>query len=118
MQSVSWFMHADAEKLLWDARRAAQRALRFTQDKTFADYAADEMLRAAVERQLEIVGEALNQLRRVDEATAGRIPELRRIIGFRNVLIHGYSSVDDKIVWGVVEASLQPLIQSLDALLG
>lgn len=50
-------MHADARNLLWDARRAAERVLRFTHGKIFADYQADELLRSAVERQLEIEAE-------------------------------------------------------------
>lgn len=91
-------MHADARKLLWDARQAAEHVVRFTQGKTFGDYQTDELLRSAVERQLEIVGEALNQLSRVDSATATAIPDLSRIVGFRNVLIHGYASVDNRIV--------------------
>jgi uncharacterized protein with HEPN domain len=72
-------MHADARKLLWDARRAAERVAKFTRGKTFAEYQADDLLRPGVERQLAIAGEALNQLRRIDTATAGAIPELRRI---------------------------------------
>ena len=80
-------MHADARKLLWDAQRAVERVMRFTSGKTFDDYRKDELLRSAVERQLEIVGEALSQLRRVDEATAAGISELPRIVGFRNVVV-------------------------------
>jgi len=53
-------MHADARNLLWDARQAAERVVRFTHGKTFGDYQTDELLRSAVERQLEIVGEGLN----------------------------------------------------------
>lgn len=111
-------MHADARKLLWDARCAALRVAEFTRGKSFDEYLGDELLRAAVERKLGIVGEALAQLKRVDAATAGAIPELRRIVGFRNVLVHGYAAVDDKLVWGVVEAELSSLIATLDALLG
>lgn len=48
----------EAAKLLWDARGAAERIARFTADRGFDDYLADDMLRAAVERQFEIVGEA------------------------------------------------------------
>ena len=55
-----------AAKYLWDARRAAERIVRFTKGQTYADYLADEMVRAAVERQSEIVGEAFNGLRRAD----------------------------------------------------
>jgi uncharacterized protein with HEPN domain len=52
------------------------------------------MLRSAVERQFEIIGEALSQLAKIDPAVAARIPDLRRIVGFRNVLIHGYDRMD------------------------
>ncbi len=111
-------MHADAKKLLWDAHRAAERVARFTHARSCDDYMADEFLRSAVERQLEIVGEALNRLRRIDEDTAALIVELPRVVGFRNVLIHGYASVDNRVVWGIVEADLPPLLEKLKALLG
>jgi len=110
-------MHADAQKLLWDARLAADRVARFITGKTFADYSQDEFLRSAVERQFEIVGEAFNQLRRVDPATAATIDELPRIVAFRNILIHGYATVDDKLVWGVIENHLGPLRATLERLL-
>lgn len=94
-------MHDDARKLLWDAQQAAERIARFSSGKSFPDYERDEYLRSAVERQFEIIGEALNQLSKIDSATAGKIPELSRIVAFRNVLIHGYASVDNRLVWGV-----------------
>lgn len=111
-------MHPDAGKLLWDAQQAAERVARFTAGKTFAEYEADEYFRSAVERQFEIIGEALNQLSRLDPVTAATIVELPRVVAFRNVLIHGYASVDDRIVWGVIEASLPSLRASLGQLLG
>ena len=110
-------MHADARKLLWDAQHAAERIARFTAGKTFHSYEGDEFLRSAVERQFEIIGEALNQLRRVDPATAAAIPELERIIAFRNVLIHGYADVDNLLVWGVVESRIGSLRSTLASLL-
>jgi uncharacterized protein with HEPN domain len=75
------------------------------------------MLRAAVERQFEIIGEALTGLKRIGPETAAEIPELARIIAFRNILIHGYATVDDKLVWGIVETDLAPLRQTIDRLL-
>jgi uncharacterized protein with HEPN domain len=110
-------MHADARKLLWDARAAAERVTRFTTGRTFAEYEADDYFRSAVERQFEIIGEAFSQLSRLDPATAAAIPELPRIVAFRNVLIHGYASVDNKLVWGVVETHLAPLRATLESLL-
>jgi uncharacterized protein with HEPN domain len=109
-------MHADAAKLLWDARQAADRVARYTRAKTLRDYEADDFLRSAVERQFEIIGEALAALRRLDPNTALRIEQLARIVAFRNVLIHGYAKVDHRVVWGVIEGDLEPLLATLDQL--
>ena len=111
-------MHADARKLLWDAQKSAERVARFTSGKSFADYGQDELLRSAVERQLEIVGEALSRLRRIDPTTAATIRDIDRIVGFRNIVVHGYATLDDRIVWGIIESHLQALRSQLDALIG
>ena len=110
-------MHPDAGKLLWDAQQAAERVARFTANKSLAEYEADDLLRSAVERQFEIVGEALNQLSRIDATVATTIEVLPRIVAFRNVLVHGYASVDNRIVWGVIEASLPSLRAAINQLL-
>lgn len=110
-------MHADAAKLLWDAQRALQRIQRFVARKDFAAYRSDELLRSAVERQFEVLGEALNQLSRLDAGMAERVPDLPRIVAFRNILIHGYTSVDDQLVWGVVESQLEPLLEAVTSLI-
>ncbi len=110
-------MHADARKLLWDSQQCAERIARFTAGKTFTEYLADEYLRSAVERQFEIIGEAMSQLRRVDPGIAAAVPELPRIIAFRNILIHGYASVDNRLVWGVLETDLPSLRATLGRLL-
>ncbi len=107
-----------AAKYLWDAQRAAERIARFTAGRSFEDYLADDMLRAAVERQFEVIGEAFAGLRRADPALAAAIPDLPRIIAFRNILIHGYASVDDRLVWGVAERDLPGLQEILGRLLG
>ena len=64
-----------------------------------------------------IIGEALARLAKVDPVVAEQVSDFRRIVAFRNILVHGYATVDDRIVWGVVEASLPGLMQSVDALL-
>ena len=110
-------MHGDAAKLIWDSQQALQRIKRFVARKDFAAYQSDELLRSAVERQFEILGEALNQLSRLDPNMAEKIPDLPRIVAFRNILIHGYASVDDRLVWGVVESRLEPLLDVIAALL-
>jgi uncharacterized protein with HEPN domain len=75
------------------------------------------MLRSAVERQLGIVGEVLAQLAKKDPATSAEVPELARIVAFRNVLVHGYGAIDDKLVWGIVARNLPPLRTALARLL-
>ena len=61
------------------------------------------MMRAATERQFEIMGEALTGLRRVDPDLAASVPDLPRIIAFRNILIHNYAEIDDSRAWEVVQ---------------
>jgi uncharacterized protein with HEPN domain len=110
-------MRRDARAYLWDARAAADHILEFTRGRSFDDYLADAMLRAAVERQFEIIGEALNQLRQVAPAIAKRIPDIGDIVDFRNLLIHGYATVDHGAVWSTVEDDLVRLRGQLDELL-
>jgi uncharacterized protein with HEPN domain len=107
----------DPRTYLWDACNAAENVLRFTEGRTFEEYASDLLLRSGVERQLEIVGEALNQMSRRDPELASRIPQLGSVVGFRNILVHGYADVDDGIVWRVTIDKLQPLIALLRKLL-
>ena len=78
-------MRFESKKYLYDIARASELAMQFIAGKSFADYGSSAMLRSAVERQLEIVGEALAQLARIDPATASRISEPRRIIAFRHL---------------------------------
>lgn len=90
---------------------------RFTAGKNFDDFASDAMLRAAVEREFEIIGEAIARLARIDEPLAARISDRRRIVAFRNILIHGYADVDHRVVWSVVETDLPILRREIDALI-
>lgn len=92
-------MRPEAAALLWDVERAADRTATFTDGLDFGFYKGDELHRSAVERQLLIIGEALNSLRKVDVVTAEHIPDLVRIIGLRNVLAHGYAVIDDEVIW-------------------
>ena len=110
-------MRRDPRSFLWDVCDAASAIADFIQGKSFVDYMADRRLRSAVERQFAIIGEALSQLARIDPILAARIPDLRRVIGFRNALIHGYDRIDDTSVWRIVGADLPPLQASARALL-
>jgi uncharacterized protein with HEPN domain len=92
--------------------------LELTRGKTLEDYRSDALLRSAVERQFEIIGEALSQLSKVDRETADLIPDRRGIISFRNILIHSYTQIDETLVWGVVQSSVPVMLRTLESMLG
>ena len=110
-------MRSESRKFLFDIQTAAKQLDEFTRGKSFTDYSADPMLRSAVERQFEIIGEALSQLAKIDQEAANGISDWRRIVDFRNVLAHGYAMVDDRLVWDILQGKLQTLKREVLALL-
>src|SRR4029077_4275243 len=104
-------MTVATKKLLLDVREAGESILQHTSGKTLSEYSADRFFRRAVEREFEIIGEALRRIELRDPSVAARISELRRIIDFRNRIIHGYDTVDDAVVWGVTEKRLPSLVK-------
>jgi len=102
-------MRLEVRKYLFDIQRALGALQEFIGEKSFRDYAGDAMLRAATERQFEITGEALAQLAKREPAVASGITDYRQIIAFRNILIHGYAEIDDRLVWDIVETKLPKL---------
>lgn len=81
------------------------------------EFQVNLLVQSAVERQLEILGEALSRLRRTATQTAADVPDLDRIIGMRNIIAHEYGAVDHEIVWAVVDARLSPPAARLAVLL-
>ena len=109
-------MPRESRKYLHDIRPAAARIAKFTKGCDYQRFAVDELLRSGVERQFEIIGEALAQLARRDPDLAKRISEHTRIIAFRNILIHGYAEVDVRVVWDIVTTKLPTLRDEVEAL--
>jgi len=110
-------MPPEASKLVFDMRAACELISSFTAGMSYGDYKADACVQSAVERQFQIVGEALHQLFKAHPEVASRIPAHRDIINFRHVLVHGYDKVEDEVVWGVVKANLPGLLDTLNGFL-
>jgi uncharacterized protein with HEPN domain len=94
---------------------AIDAIITFTEGKTIDDLYADSMLRSAVRYQLTVIGEAANN---ITETTRNLLPQVtwRKIIATRNVLIHGYSLVDEEIIWNIIKEKLPELNAAIKAL--
>lgn len=110
-------MNAEIRKNLFDIQHASEEILAFTAGMDFQAYKASPVTQRAVERDFEIIGEALNRIKRLDEHVLEAVSEHHRIIGFRNILIHGYDMVDEQIVWNAVESHLPKLLEEVRTLL-
>lgn len=110
-------MQLEAKKHLEDMRRAMELLAQFTAGRKVEEYVDDPMLASAVERQFEILGEALNRLLKLAPSFESRITDARRIVDFRNILIHAYDVVDEQVVWDIVERKLPVLRREVENLL-
>jgi uncharacterized protein with HEPN domain len=104
-------------KALEDVQDCASFVVAVSAGKELAYYRRDRLFRQAVERNLEIIGEAIGRTSRHDAETASRISEHRRIVAFRNRLIHGYDLLDDELVWETVKTEVPALLSEVEALL-
>ena len=110
-------MRPKSAKYLEDIRDAAAFIRDVSRAKTLDEYRTDRLLRQAVERNLEIIGEAVNRLSAYDPDIAKQIAQASQIVAFRNVLIHGYDLIDDGRVWDTIQADVPRLEQQVQALL-
>jgi uncharacterized protein with HEPN domain len=110
-------MQRDAKAFLWDVARAAQDIRLFAGNLSLEEYLGSALVRAAVERKFEIIGEALNGLAKSHPEVAKRIGDIRYIIAFRNILIHGYATIDDRRVYDTVQRQVPDLELTVSDLL-
>jgi uncharacterized protein with HEPN domain len=110
-------MPRDPRGYLFDVREAADAIIAFIAAVDFDGYASSPLIHSAVERKFEIIGEALNLLSKADPGLATEIPDLERIIAFRNLLIHGYAAVNHARVWAIAQDLLPGLRETVSELL-
>lgn len=102
--------------LLWDMIRHAREAVGFVAGKSWEDYQQNVLLRRAVERSVQIVGEAANELSPEFHAAHPEIP-WRPIIGQRHVLVHDYGEIEDDKIWRVATTHIPALILLVEPLM-
>lgn len=102
-------MSHDVKKYMLDISNAIDSIYEYLGPKrNFNSYESNKLLRRAVERELEIIGEAVNRLIKLDSTL--EISNARRIVNLRNWVIHSYDNVDNVIIWGIIDKDL-PLLQ-------
>lgn len=106
----------DDTSYIWDMLDAAKAVREFITGRSYQDYLIDRMLRGAVERYLEIIGEAAGK---VSKAFRDAHPEIpwQKIIGQRHVLIHDYGDIEDELIWSVATIHIPDLIDKLEPLM-
>ena len=109
-------MNIEEKKLLLDIREAASSIDEHLEKRRiFSEYTANKTKRRAVERELEIIGEALNQLLKLNPNIT--ISYTRQIVNLRNKVIHAYDTIDDTIIWKIVMVDVPILLTEVLALL-
>jgi len=111
-------MRPESRKYLYDIQDACEAIGQFIDGKGFDDYIGNLLLRSAVERQLMIASEAVSQLVRTDAETAQGIEDAREIINLRNVIVHGYTIVENETIWGILQANIPKLHDHVRRFLG
>jgi len=104
-------------KLLGDMKLAAEFVVNTLANQQRKDFEQDLVLRFAVERELITIGEALSQLHRIAPEIAEQVDRWKDIIGFRNILVHGYDILNTSLVWDIVKKDIPKLHAKIETLL-
>ena len=107
----------DPKAYLFDIKQACDEIANFTRRMDYEEYSGNPMVKAAVERKFLMIGEALMRLKRENQELFKAITDHEKIIGFRNILVHGYDIIDDATVWSAVRESMPTLRRQVESLL-
>lgn len=106
-------------KWLFDIKIAIEEINSYFQheERNFFKYQANVMLKRAVERDLEIIGEAINRILKQDSSFLEKITHAKAIISLRNQIIHAYDNISDEIIWSILTNHLPKLKSEIDTLI-
>ncbi|MEI8330041.1 MAG: HepT-like ribonuclease domain-containing protein [Chlamydiia bacterium] len=106
-------MKLEIKKYLFDINTSIDSIFEYLDgERNFFEYQKNKLLRRGIEREIEIIGEAMNRIVRIDPNF--RIENSRQIIDTRNWVIHGYDKVDDVIIWGIISNHLPKLKKEIE----
>lgn len=109
-------MKLEVKKYLFDIKESIDSIENYLGDqRDFSVYVSNKMLRRAIEREFEIIGEAMNRIEKVDSSI--NISSKKQIISMRNRVIHGYDKIDNEIVWGIIVRHLPALKEEIESLI-
>jgi uncharacterized protein with HEPN domain len=106
-------MQPELEKYLFDIEEACRAIFELAEKSSIEEFRTTRWLRSSIEREFIIIGEALRNAIAAEPALAMQITDSRSIIGFRNIVVHGYSTVDRDFVWGFIQTDLPRLVQEV-----
>lgn len=101
---------------LFDMLMAAREVVEFSRGRTFEQYQTDAMLRRAIERSVEIIGEASRKVSRAFKDAHPEVP-WKKIVGQRHRIAHEYDLIEDQVIWRVATTHVPELIRQLEPIL-
>jgi len=109
-------MKREIKKCLFDINTSIDSIFEYLGDKrNFFDYQTNKLLRRGIERGMEIIGEAVNRILKIEPDF--KLENARQIVDTRNWVIHGYDKVDDVVIWGIISKHLPKLKKEVEYLL-
>ena len=109
-------MQLEIQKYLFDIKTSIDSIADYLGDtKDFGAFKTNKLLKRAIERELEIIGEAAGRILKIDSNFP--IEDARKIVDLRNWVIHGYDIIDDVIIWGIISKQLPVLKSQVETLL-
>jgi uncharacterized protein with HEPN domain len=110
-------MLRSADAYLWDVANAIDLIERFCANMSFFEYLENDLVRAGVERQFEIIGEALKQCEANFPGSTASLPNVSAFARFRDRLAHGYFTLDQDVIWRTKMQDIRPMRATLKVLL-
>ncbi len=107
-------MDHDPKAFLFDIQQACEEIEGFVREMNLQEYSANAVVKAAVERKFVVIGEAMRRLKGEYPEILNAITDHEKIIGFRNVLVHGYDIVDDATVWSAIKDGMPILRREVE----